>query len=96
MKLRYTPAALAELVAVLDTIAEQSPTGARRVQARIKAMTELLLRHPHAGQSTNLPGLRRIAATPYPYVLFYEPHADEVIVIGIRHAARDPASMPDA
>ena len=81
MKLRYTPAALAELVAVLDTIAEQSPTGARRVQARIKAMTELLLRHPHAGQSTNLP---------------YEPHADEVIVIGIRHAARDPASMPDA
>lgn len=38
--------------------------------------------------------MRRIVATPYPYLIFYEATEDEVVILGIRHAARDPASMP--
>jgi plasmid stabilization system protein ParE len=55
----------------------------------------ILLRHPHSGQRTSNPRLRRIAITPYPYLVFYEPTDTEVIIIGVRHAARDPATMPD-
>ncbi|CAN7310513.1 type II toxin-antitoxin system RelE/ParE family toxin [Rhizobium sp. LjRoot254] len=95
MRLRYTPEALVELDGVLADIAEHSPQGARRVQARIKAIIDLLLRHPNAGQLTSLKPMRRIVATPYPYLIFYEPHAEEIIVIGVRHSARDPRSMPD-
>lgn len=95
MKLRYTPAALAELDNVLDHIEQYSPQGARRVKARIKAIISLLLEHPNAGQRTNLAPIRRIVATPYPYLIFYECRADEVVIIGIRHAARNPESMPD-
>jgi plasmid stabilization system protein ParE len=32
---------------------------------------------------------------PYPYLLYYEPSADEIVIVGIRHGARDPSTMPD-
>ena len=43
VKLRYTLPALADLGAILDYIAAHSPQGARRVQARIQALIDLLL-----------------------------------------------------
>jgi plasmid stabilization system protein ParE len=47
VKLRYTLPALAELDAILDDIAAHSPQGARRIQARIRTLTDLLLLHSH-------------------------------------------------
>lgn len=38
--------------------------------------------------------MRKIAATPFPYLIFYEVIAKEVIIVGVRHGARDPTSMP--
>ena len=90
MNLRYTPKALAELTDILAYIAERSPQGARNVQARIQAITALLVQHPHSGQLTSESGLRRIVTLPYPYLIFYEVTAEEVVVIGVRHAAREP------
>jgi hypothetical protein len=31
---------------------------------------------------------------PYPYLLFYEVKDDEVVIVGVRHGARGPGSMP--
>jgi toxin ParE1/3/4 len=45
-----TPRALAELADILAYIAEQSPQGARKVQARIQAITSLLVQYPCSGQ----------------------------------------------
>ncbi|GAA0238235.1 hypothetical protein LNAOJCKE_1794 [Methylorubrum aminovorans] len=95
MRLRFTPDAAAELDAVLMSIADESLQGARRVQRRIQAVIDLLLRHPQSGRPTSLRPMRRIGATPYPYLVFYEATEEEVVILGIRHAARDPASMPD-
>jgi toxin ParE1/3/4 len=94
VRLRYTLPALDDLNAILDFIARQSPQGARRVQARIQAVIDLLLLRPHIGRRTNDPTVRRIAATPYPYLIFYEVTADEVIIHAVRHASRNPATMP--
>lgn len=96
MRLRYTKEALAELAGVLGGIAEHSPQGARRVRSRIRKATGLLVEHPYSGQRTSNPALRRVVLTPYPYLIFYRITDQELIVIGIRHAARDPAIMPDA
>jgi plasmid stabilization system protein ParE len=57
VRLRYTIPALADLAAILDYIAVHSPQGARRVHARIKASTELLLLHPRIGRRTNDPAI---------------------------------------
>ncbi len=94
MKLVYTPQALAELDAVLGHIESHSPRGGGRVKHRIRATLDLLLRYPLAGRSTSVAGLHRIVVTPYPYLVFYRPSEVEVVVIAIRHAARDPGSMP--
>jgi toxin ParE1/3/4 len=71
VKLRYTLRGAAELDKVLAYIDERSPQGARRVQMRIQAIINLLLQHPHAGQRTSKGRLRRIVASPYPYLIFY-------------------------
>ena len=94
MKLRYTLPALADLSAILDYIAAHSPQGARRVQARIHALTDLLLLHPHIGRRTNDPAIRRMTTTPYPYLVFYETTETEIIIHAVRHAARDQSGMP--
>jgi toxin ParE1/3/4 len=94
VKLRYTIPALADLRAILDYIAAHSPYSARRVQARIQALTDLLLLHPHIGRRTNDPALRRMTTTPYPYLVFYEATETEVIIHAVRHAARNPSGVP--
>jgi len=38
--------------------------------------------------------LRRIVVYPYPYLIFYQILDDEIVIHGVRHAARKPSSMP--
>ena len=94
MKLRFTPQAISELDAILDYIAARSPHGAERVKARLLGLAGFIQDQPRSGRKTSEAGLRRIVATPYPYVVFYEVKDDEVVIVGVRHGARDPGSMP--
>jgi plasmid stabilization system protein ParE len=94
VRLRYTLPALADLSAILDYIGAHSPQGARRVQARIQAVIELLLLRPRIGRRTNDPAIRRITTTPYPYLIFYEATQTEIIIHAVRHTARNPSRMP--
>jgi toxin ParE1/3/4 len=94
VRVRYTLPALADLDSVLDYIATRSPQGARNVQARIKAVIELLRSYPYIGSPTRDPSIRRIVTTPYPYVVFYEVAGDDLIIHAVRHGARDPSTMP--
>jgi len=89
----YRPA-LNDLAEILDFIATHSPQGAARVHARIDAIANLLLSYPRVGVPTEDPTIRRINASPYPYLIFYEIGGDEVIIHAVRHGARDPSSMP--
>lgn len=45
---------------------------------------------------TNDSAVRRIVVTPYPYLVFYEVTDAEVLILAIRHGARDPDAMPGA
>jgi toxin ParE1/3/4 len=95
VRLRYTQRAVAELDEVLAYIEAQSPQGARSVQTRIRVIINLLLEHPHAGQLTSKGRLRRLIASPYPYLIFYQATEDEIVIHGVRHSARRPSSMPE-
>jgi plasmid stabilization system protein ParE len=94
VRLRYTRPALADLESALDYIAAESPEGARRVQRRIQHVLDLLLVHPNIGTRTNDPAIRRLTATPYPFLIFYEIQEHEIVVHAVRQAARDPSTMP--
>ena len=94
MKIRYTAPAFADLNLILDYVAEHSPQGANRVQARIQGVIELLTSHPHVGVRTEDPAIRRLTTLPYPYLVFYEVTETEIVVHAVRHAGRDPSGMP--
>lgn len=93
MRLRYTRHALDDLEDILDYIAGQSPQGVRKIHARIKAMTELLLSYPHIGARTPDPVIRRMTTPPYPYLIFYEASDDIIIIHAVRHSARNPPEL---
>jgi plasmid stabilization system protein ParE len=96
VRIRYTRPALDDLTAILDTIAARAPRAAKRVQTRIQAFIDLLSLHPLIGVRTDDPEIRRLPTPPYPYLVFYQAREDEIIIHAVRHAARDPASMPGA
>jgi toxin ParE1/3/4 len=96
VKVRYTRPALVDLGSILDHVADHSPQGARRVQARIQAIIDLLSLHPQIGARTDDPVIRRLTRPPYPYLVFNEATEAEIIIHAVRHAARDPSGMPGA
>jgi toxin ParE1/3/4 len=93
VKLRYTARALFELDLILTHIARHSPQGARKVQRRIKTIIDLLTQHPELGRATRRHGIRRLVVLPYPYLVLYQVSEEEVIILGVRHAARKPSPM---
>ena len=94
MRVRFTPRALAELEELLSYLNERSPQVANRVLGRLCEALDTLATHPGIGAQTNNPRLRRLVLRPFPYLLFYEATEAQVIVIGIRHGARNPGAMP--
>ena len=91
MKVRYTTPALGDLRSILDYVAEHSPQGAKRVQARVQSIIDLLAVHPYIGIHTDDPTIRRVTTLPYPYLVFYEVEETEIVI-----HARNPSDMPGA
>jgi toxin ParE1/3/4 len=94
VRVRYTPRAFRELQNIFAYIDGHSLSGGRNVKDRVHAIIELIASHPYSGRRIGKRGLRRIAVLPYPYFIFYQVLADEVVIQGVRHAARDPSPMP--
>ena len=97
VRLRVTRRAATQIERALDYIEAESPQGANRMRERIQNLFLLLARHPYAGQATDLPGVRRLSASPYPYLIFYRVTGEEVIVQRMRHTSRrlpSPSSAP--
>ncbi|XYD09332.1 type II toxin-antitoxin system RelE/ParE family toxin [Methylobacterium sp. NMS12] len=72
---------------MLTYIAQRNPHGARRVQKRLQALMDLLLQPPLRGFDDG-PG--RHQARPYPYAITDRVADDEILILGIRHTARQP------
>jgi toxin ParE1/3/4 len=88
------PRSFRELGETFAYIDERSPMGARNVKARVYATVRFTASQPYAETLTANRRLHRIAAHPYPYLIFYRVAADEIIIHGIRHGARNPSSIP--
>jgi len=94
VKLVFTRRAIRQIEAITDHIAKESPQGARRVRDRLHAVTSLLIEQPRMGQPTDLEGIRRLLVSPYPYLIFYRVTEDAVVILRVRHAARNPSGAP--
>jgi toxin ParE1/3/4 len=108
MKLVFSRLALDELDEILSYIAERSPSGAARVEARMRRAFEHIGRYPQAAERVvQRSAVRRLPLIRYPYVVYYEVGAGEVTIPAyparrptpagiIAHAGVSPWRVEDA
>ena len=65
-----------------------NPHSAERVRAHLLQRMEQLSDLPLIGQATNRAGVRVLKATRYPYRVYYSVRANEVVILHVRHTAR--------
>lgn len=88
MRVRYTRRALTNIDRIFHYIARENPAAAARVIARIEGLIGQLAEVPEFGEAAGIAGIRKLVATPFPYLIFYEVAADEIVVHHIRHGSR--------
>jgi plasmid stabilization system protein ParE len=64
------------------------------MRERFRTLFLLPAQHPHAGQANDLPGVRRLSASPYPYLVFNRVTGDVLLTMRLDRPARsgEPAS----
>jgi plasmid stabilization system protein ParE len=87
---RFAARALSDLKQIREYLVEFSPAGAERVRVHLVETIERLADFPFLGRATDAPGVRILALTRYPYMIFYSVIRDEVVILHVRHGAREP------
>ena len=96
MKVRYSPRAIGDIIAVADYLAERNPVAARAVEAAIRKTIDLLGEFSGSGRAlTQRPQVRVMPVARYPYLVFYAIRPDGLLVLHIRHGARMPVGPDD-
>ena len=94
MAFHVTPEALADIDSIMEYLKRESPKTAQRFDTRLHEVFRSIEEHPSAGRRTNKPQLRLVNTRPYPYLVFYRLRRADVVVLAVRHGARNPRSMP--
>ena len=98
MKVRYTPAARADIDGIYRAIAPHNTTAAQQVEDKIRATAENLAGFPGVGVLTDVEDVRRLPLVRYPYTLFYRIAAADgaVDILRVVHAAtiKDLGQLP--
>lgn len=89
MRLRYDPAALRDLAAICDYIAQHNAGAATRLAARIRAALGRLEAHPHSAPKRRSDDIRILVVPGTPYFALYRVRGEEVQILRIYHGARN-------
>jgi toxin ParE1/3/4 len=90
MKVRYSETALRELDEIFAYIFERNRSAAAPVIDRLERLGALIGEYPFVGHLTDEEGVRIMPLVRYPFLMFYTVNdsADEVVILHVRHAAR--------
>jgi len=88
VSIRWLTAALSDLRAIKAYIAEQNPEAARQVIASIRHQATTLTNQPNIGRMGRIPDTRELVISPYPYIVAYREHHDEVHILAVVHTSR--------
>ena len=90
MKVRYSPRAFADREAIFAYLDQRSPQGARNVKRAIVNAIRLLGPHPRMAPLTDEPGVHELIVPRRPYKIYYRIKGEEVRIVHIRDARRQP------
>ncbi len=88
MRVRWLRAALANLDAEAEYIAEDNPAAAGRVVQKILRAVDLLKKNPAMGRAGRVAGTREVVVAETPYIIPYRVRGDAVEILRVFHAAR--------
>lgn len=83
----YSDDALADLIALRQYIATNSPIAANRVAARIVRSVSRLQTHPKFGKPSRVAGTRELIIPKFPYSIVYEENQGDCMVLRVLHQA---------
>ena len=87
MRIVWTDDAVGNVEAIVTYISAFNPTAARRLAERLVAVADSLAEFPNRGRDVGEG--RREMTTVWPYILRYRVRDDAVIILRVRHGARD-------
>ncbi len=90
MIVRYRAQALADIDEIDRYLRERSPTGALNVLRAINSSIDKIAAWPLANPRTQDPDIRVKLETRYRYKIFYRVMEDAVVILHVRHRARQP------
>jgi plasmid stabilization system protein ParE len=87
LRIVWTDDAVGNVEAIVTYISAFNPTAARRLAERLVAVADSLAEFPNRGRDVGEG--RREMTTVWPYILRYRVRDDAVIILRVRHGARD-------
>ena len=89
MKIRWSPTAVSDLVAIRNYISRDNPRAARKISNRIKESISRLINFPLSGRVGRVPGTRELVIPGTSYVAAYTIHGDEVQIAAVLHGRQN-------
>lgn len=88
MRLRWTEAAVGDLAAIRERIAQDHPDTAPTVAKRILEAVQNLESHPRMGRPGRVAQTRELVVQGTPYIIPYRIHHEVVQLLRILHGAQ--------
>ena len=89
MRIRWTPAAAADLQRVNDYLKDHHPHYRQPTLRKVYAAIQSLKEWPHRGRVGREEGTRELSFSPLPYIAVYRVKDRSIEVLRIYHAAQD-------
>jgi toxin ParE1/3/4 len=91
LRVIFTPEARAEYDEARQWYTDNRPAGmAGRFTAQVRTTLRRIAASPRFGRLIR-DDVRRAGVLQFPYVVFYRPRTDHVLVVSVFHTSRDPA-----
>ena len=88
MQIIWRRAALNDLEAIREFIAQDNPEAAARVHAAIGAAVDPLADYPNLGRAGRVDGTRALIIADFPYIVAYRVVENQIRILSVIHTSR--------
>ncbi|MDE2164253.1 MAG: type II toxin-antitoxin system RelE/ParE family toxin [Alphaproteobacteria bacterium] len=90
MRLRLTPRAKQDVIAIAEYVRAENPVAAERVRGAILESLQLLTDFPEIGRRQNIEGVCKHVTRKYGYLVYYsiDTFAHEIAILTVQHPSR--------
>jgi toxin ParE1/3/4 len=88
MEIIWRRAALNDLEAIREFIAQDNPEAAGRVHATIRAAVDPLANYPNLGRAGRVDGTRELIIADFPYIVAYRVVENQIRILSVIHTSR--------